>query len=512
MKLKCGSRYITVVFMRHSSASAQVHQPLNYINGTRVESATKDPGHKFHLIAPATGEILRDVPGAGAEDVDSAVAAARTAFTSWSKQPAFQRGSILIKAADIIRARSEEIARVEVLDTGKPIWEARYDILGCADTIQYYGGLAATLTGEFMKLANDSFTYTIREALGVVGGIGAWNYPFQMAAFKSAPALVCGNAMVFKPSPLTPLTAVMLAEIFTEAGLPDGCFNVIQGAGETGQLLVRHPKIAKMSFTGSVNTGSKIMAGCAESIKHITLELGGKSPLIIFSDADLDNAVKGAMMANFTNQGQVCSNGTRVFVQKDILAQFLEKLVTRTKGMKIGDPNEEDTMVGATISQEQAEKTLRYVQLARKEGATVVYGGERVTPTDARLKGGYYLSPCVLTDCADHMTVVKEEVFGSVMSILTFDTEEEAVRRANDTEFGLAGGVFTKDLMRAHRVIAGMEAGSLYVNNYNLIPVGLPFGGFKKSGIGRENGPDTLNYYSQIKSVYFEGGDVDCPY
>lgn len=487
----------------------QVQEPLNYIAGHRTE--TGEGCKSVDLTAPATGQVLRKVGSSRKQDVDAAVNAAKQAFSQWSQVPAFERGKVLTRAAYLIRERSEELARTEVLDTGKPIWEARCDILGCADAIQYYGGLAPSLVGEHMQLEGGSFAYTIREPLGVVGAIGAWNYPLQMAAWKSSPALACGNAMVFKPSPLTPLTAVMLGEIYKESGLPDGCYNVVQGDGETGQLMCRHPDIAKMSFTGSVLTGTKIMEACAQGIKHVTLELGGKSPLIIFEDAHLDNAVKGAMLANFTNQGQVCSNGTRVFVQRKILPEFLKHLVERTKKMVIGDPDDEKTTVGATISPQQAAINLKYIDIAQKEGATVVYGGKRVNPGPDLAKG-YYLSPCILSDCTDDMTVVRNEVFGSVMSVLVFDSEEEAVRRANDTPFGLAGGIFTNDLSRAHRVASRLQAGSLYINNYNVYPVGVPFGGYKKSGFGRENGQDTLNYYSQMKSIYVEMNDVECPY
>jgi len=491
------------------AASPQVTSPLNFIDGKRTDSTGSTA---FDLVAPATGLSLRSIANSNEVDVNDAVQKARAAFANWSGMGGFERGQVLRRTAEIVRKREDDFAYTETLDTGKPIWEARYDITGCADTIEYYGGLAANLVGDFLPLAGGSFAYTSREPIGVVGGIGAWNYPFQMAAWKSSPALACGNTVVFKPSQFTPLTTVMLAECYKEAGLPDGCFNVIQGEGETGEILTTHPGIDKVSFTGSVATGSRIMANCAKDIKHVTLELGGKSPLIIFSDAHLDNAVKGAMLANFTNQGQVCSNGTRVFVEESIAEEFLKRLVERVARMQIGDPWLDSTTVGATISPQQAEKVMEYITIAKAEGATVAYGGERITPSDPRLSQGHYLSPCILSGCQDNMRVVKEEVFGSVLSLLTFKTEEEVVRRANDTEFGLAGGLFTRDLQRAHRVVAKMEAGSLYVNNYNVYPVGVPFGGYKKSGIGRENGADALNYYSQIKSVYFEGGDVDCPY
>ncbi|WAQ98098.1 AL9A1-like protein [Mya arenaria] len=439
-----------------------ISQPLNYLAGARVEPS--DSSAQFNLQYPATGEVLKTVGCSGSDDVHRAVSKARQAQTGWARMSGFQRGQVLKRAADIVR--------------------------GCADTIEYYGGLASTVT-------DGNFSYTIREPLGVVGGIGAWNYPFQMASWKSSPALACGNTFVFKPSQFTPLTAVVLGEIYKEAGLPDGCYNIIQGEAETGQLLCNHPDVDKMSFTGSVPVGSKIMEACAKDIKHVTLELGGKSPLIVFADSHMDNAVGGAMLANFLTQGQVCSNGTRVFVQRSIHDEFLEKLVSRTKKMKIGDPFAEDTTVGATISRQQADKVLHYVQAARHEGAKVECGGEEVTP-EPRFAGGQFLSPCVLSGCQDNMQVVRDEVFGSILSLLVFDEEEEVLARANDTEFGLAGGF---DLKRAHRVISKLKAGSLYLNNYNIYPVGVPFGGYKKSGIGRENGPEAIEYYTQVNDL-----------
>ncbi|XP_061186013.1 4-trimethylaminobutyraldehyde dehydrogenase-like [Saccostrea echinata] len=503
---RCFHRSLHVVTV--TGSSPQVQQPLNFLQGRRCDPT--DTAGKFDLKYPATDEVLRQVPSSGQKDVDEAVGQAKESFRSWSKLSGFERGNVLKRTANIIRERLEKFAQMEVLDTGKPIWEARFDIQGCADTIDYYGGLAARISGEFLPLSNGSFSYTVREPLGVVGGIGAWNYPLQMASWKSSPALACGNTFVFKPSPFTPLTAVMLGEAYKEAGLPDGCYNVIQGETETGRLITSHPDVAKVSFTGSVPTGSKIMETCAKDIKHVTLELGGKSPCIIFEDADLHNAVSGAMLANFLTQGQVCSNGTRVFVHKSIMGPFLAGLVERTKRMKIGNPFHDDTTVGATISKEQFDKVMHYIEIAKKEGASVVCGGERVHP-DPSL-GGYFVSPCILVNCEDHMTVVKDEVFGSVMSILTFDTEEEVISRANNTEFGLAAGIFTNNLQRAYRVASALEAGSLYINNYNVYPVGVPFGGYKKSGLGRENGPDTLDYYTQVKSVYVEMGDVDAPF
>uniref|UniRef100_A0A8C7XHV7 Aldehyde dehydrogenase 9 family, member A1b n=1 Tax=Oryzias sinensis TaxID=183150 RepID=A0A8C7XHV7_9TELE len=441
----------------------------------------------------------------GADEVNQAVKAAKSAFGYWSKMSGMERARIMIDAAHIIENRREEIAEMEVVNNGKSITEARLDVDSARLCIEYYAGLASTLAGQHVQLAGGSFAYTRREPLGVCAGIGAWNYPFQIAAWKSAPALACGNSMVFKPSPVTPVTAVLLAEIYAKAGAPEGLFNVVQGGQETGSLLCHHPDVAKVSFTGSVPTGQKIMEMASKGIKPVTLELGGKSPLIIFEDSDVENAVKGALMANFLSQGQVCSNGTRVFVQKDILPEFVDEVVKRTRAISIGDPLLESTRMGALVSRLHLDKVLFHVQ----QGAKVLCGGEPFVPSDPKLRGGYYMSPCVLGDCTDDMTCVKEEIFGPVMSVLSFETEEEALRRANDTTLGLAAGVFTRDVKRAHRVVEHLKAGSCFINNYNVTPVEVPFGGFKMSGIGRENGQVTIEFYSQMKTVFVEMGDVD---
>ncbi|KAM9687439.1 4-trimethylaminobutyraldehyde dehydrogenase isoform 2-T2 [Trichechus inunguis] len=315
--------------------------------------------------------------------------------------------------------------------------------------------------------------------------------------------------MIFKPSPFTPVSALLLAEIYTEAGVPSGLFSVVQGGAATGQFLCQHPDVAKVSFTGSVPTGTKIMEMAAKGIKPVTLELGGKSPLIIFSDCVMENAVKGALMANFLTQGEVCCNGTRVFVQKEILDKFTEEVVKQTQKIKIGDPLLEDTRMGPLINRPHLERVLGFVKLAEEQGAKVLCGGDLYEPEDPKLKGGYYMRPCVLTNCRDDMTCVKEEIFGPVMSILSFDTEAEVLQRANDTTFGLAAGVFTRDIQRAHRVVAELQAGMCFINNYNVSPVELPFGGYKKSGFGRENGRVTIEYYSQLKTVCVQMGDME---
>ncbi|XP_038614028.1 4-trimethylaminobutyraldehyde dehydrogenase [Tachyglossus aculeatus] len=423
-----------------------------------------------------------------------------------------ERSRVLLEAARIIRDRRDEIATVESINNGKSIFESRIDIDMSWQCIEYYAGLAGSLAGEHIQLPSGSFGYTRREPLGVCVGIGAWNYPFQTACWKLAPALACGNAMIYKPSPFTPVSVVLLAEILAEAGAPPGLFNVVQGGAATGQLLCQHRDVAKVSFTGSVPTGSKVMEMAAKGIKPVTLELGGKSPLIIFSDCILKNAVKGALLANFLTQGEVCSNGTRVFVQRTILKQFTEEVVKQTEKIKVGDPLREDTRMGPLITRPHLERVLGFVQKAKEEGAEVLCGGDLYIPEDPKLKDGYYMRPCVLGNCKDDMTCVKEEIFGPVLSILAFDTEAEVLERANATSFGLAAGVFTRDLQRAHRVVAGLQAGTCYINNYNVTPVELPFGGYKMSGFGRENGRAAIEYYSQLKTVYVEMGKVESPF
>lgn len=486
--------------------SALPEQQL-YIGG-RYVSATS--GESFESLNPATGDVICKVQIAGQHDVDAAVASAQKGFETWSAMTGAERGRILNNAARLLKERNRELAELEVLDSGKPIQEAEVvDVISGADCIEYYAGLAASIKGEHIDLGS-AFAYTRREPLGVCAGIGAWNYPIQIACWKSAPALACGNAMIFKPAELTPLTALKLAEIYSEAGLPDGVFNVVQGFGATGQMLTKHPGIAKVSLTGEVGTGKRVMADAAETLKEVTLELGGKSPLIVFEDADLDNAVSAALMANFYTQGEICSNGTRVFVQSSIMDTFQEKLVARVSRMKIGDPMDPHTHVGALISREHAEKVLSYIEIGRKEGAEVIVGGGR--PADPALAGGNFVEPTVFAACKDDMRIVREEIFGPVMALMAFEGESEVVARANDTDFGLSAGVFTRDLARAHRVIARLQAGTCWINNYNITPIEMPFGGYKQSGLGRENGSAAVEHYTQIKSVYVELGDVEAPY
>jgi betaine-aldehyde dehydrogenase len=480
----------------------------NYIDGQYRPSTG---GKTFETRNPATGEVLARLEIAEAAEIEQAVDAAKRGQARWAARTGAERGRVMQRVAELLRARNEELAELETLDTGKPIQEtSAVDIISGAECFEYFAGLAGSIAGEHVDLGPGAFGYTRREPLGVVAGIGAWNYPIQIACWKSAPALACGNAMIFKPAELTPLTALKLAEIMTEAGVPDGVFNVVQGFAETGRLLTRHPQIRKVSLTGEVGTGKKVMADAAETLKYVTLELGGKSPLIVFEDADLDDAVSGALLANFYSSGEVCSNGTRVFVHERVRATFLDKLATRVAKMKIGDPRDPSTQVGALISEGHMTKVLSYIEAGKKEGARLLCGGGRVTEGD--LGKGYFVAPTVFDGCADGMSIVREEIFGPVMAVLSFSDEDEVVARANATEFGLAAGVFTRDLARGHRVIARLEAGTCWINHYNVTPIALPFGGAKRSGLGRENSRAAIEHYTQLKSVYVNLGAVEAPY
>jgi betaine-aldehyde dehydrogenase len=469
------------------------------------------PGERFASFNPATGEVLGYVTVAGPAEVNAAVRAARRGQAVWAAMTGAERARILRRAAEMLRSRNRELAELETRDTGKPIQETLVvDVMSGADCLEYFAALAQSLSGEHIDLGGQAFGYTRREPLGVVAGIGAWNYPLQIACWKAAPALACGNAMIFKPAELTPFTAVKLEEIFLEAGLPPGVFRVVQGFAETGRLLTRHPDIRKVSLTGEVGTGRAVMADAANTLKNVTLELGGKSPLIVFEDAKLDNAVSGALLANFYSSGQVCSNATRVFVHASVKAAFLERLLKRVGAMRVGDPMDPATQVGALVSEQHMQKVLSYIDRGRAEGARLLIGGNRVTA--GGLDQGYFVAPAVFDNCRDDMGIVREEIFGPVMSVLEFENEREVIERANATEFGLAAGVFTNDLTRAHRVIAQLQAGTCWINHYNVTPVELPFGGVKMSGLGRENGRAAIEHYTQLKSVYVAMAAIDAPY
>jgi betaine-aldehyde dehydrogenase len=478
---------------------------------TIQDSPAEPAGNRLVSFNPATGERIGDVPVAGPAEVEAAVLAASRAQPQWAALPGAERARILRKAAAILRERNDALSALETRDTGKPIQETRVvDVISGAECLEYFAALAQSAAGEHIDLGPTAFGYTRREALGVVAGIGAWNYPLQIACWKSAPALAFGNAMIFKPASLTPLTAVELENVYLEAGLPRGLFQVVNGHSGTGRLLTHHPAIRKVSLTGSVGTGKAVMNDASGTLKAVTLELGGKSPILIFEDAKLDQAVSGALLGNFYSAGEVCSNGTRVFVHRSIKAEFLRRLAARVAAMKIGDPMDPATQVGSLISEEHMQMVLGYIERGRAEGARVLVGGKR--RTEGALAKGFFIEPTVFDGCRDDMSIVLEEIFGPVMSVLEFDDEDEAIARANSTEFGLSAGVFTNDLNRAHRVIARLEAGTCWINHFNVTPIELPFGGVKLSGLGRENGRAAMEHYTQLKSVYVAKGDIDAPY
>ncbi|WP_088623500.1 betaine-aldehyde dehydrogenase [Oceanicola sp. 22II-s10i] len=473
----------------------------HFIGGAYREDAAVTPVPDRY---PFDGSVIAEIRPATRADVNLAFESAQEAQKKWAALPPVERGRVLRRAADIIRSRNEDLSELETLDTGKPIQETLVaDASSGADALEFFGGIATTLNGEMIPLGDD-WAYTRREPLGVCVGIGAWNYPIQIACWKAAPALAAGNAMIFKPSEETPLTALKLAEILVEAGAPAGLFNVVQGAGDVGAMLVTDSRCAKVSLTGSVPTGRKVYAAAAEGIRHVTMELGGKSPLIVFEDADIDNAVSAAINANFYSSGQICSNGTRVFVAKPILSAFCERLTERTANAVLGDPLDPATTIGPIINRRQKDQILAAIAKGKAAGAELLFGGE-----DGE---GLFVPPTAFAAVSDDMALATDEIFGPVMSILSFEDEEEVITRANATDFGLAAGVFTADLTRAHRVVARLEAGTCWINTYNLTPVEMPFGGMKMSGVGRENARAALDHYTQVKTVYVCMGDVEAPF
>lgn len=467
--------------------------------GGQPHRSTQPPIDKFYA---ATGGLIAQVEPATPEMLDEAVAIAAEAQRKWAALDGVARAQILQNAASLMREKNDELSRLEVLDVGKCFGEATSaDVPSGPDALSYFAALAQTQTGDMHRFG-DAIAYSERVPLGVCAGIGAWNYPVQIACWKAAPALAAGNAFILKPSEMTPLTGNRIAELFAEAGLPDGLFQVIHGDYTIGRAICSHPGIAKISLTGGVETGRLIMAQSAATLKKVTLELGGKSPLIVFADADFDQAVQTALDANFYTAGEVCSHATRVFVETPIADAFIAAMVKKAEAMTVGDPMAPDVDMGALISAPHLEKVLDYVRIGVDEGATLATGGNRVHPQG--FENGYFMEPTILTNCRDEMRVVREEIFGPVMSVLTFDDEAEAVRRANATDFGLGAGLMTKDLSRGHNVASQLQSGNVWINTYNLLPPGLPFGGVKQSGFGRENSAYSLDAYSEIKTTYVQ--------
>ena len=483
-------------------ASASLPAGKLFIGGRWSDARS---GRTFETTNPATGETLARVAEADETDVETAVSAARRAFDEgpWPKMGAAERGRLLWRIADLLMQHADEVARIETLDNGKPIFESRQvDIPLVAEIFQYYAGWATKLTGETIPARPGAFTYTLREPVGVVAAIVPWNFPLLLAAWKMAPALTAGNTVILKPSSNTPLSALRFADLAREAGLPDGVLNVITGKGSTvGMGLVRHPGVDKIAFTGETRTGIEIMRSGAETLKKITLELGGKSPNIVFADADLEAAVKGATLGIFYGKGEVCAAGSRLFVERKVHDEFMDKLVTRTRKMVPGDPLDPKTRFGAIVSKAQMEKVLGYIESGKAEGARLVAGGEKAQV--GSLKGNF-LQPTVFDAVKPEMRIAREEIFGPVLATLEFSDPEEAIAQANLSPYGLAAGVWTRDIAKAHRAARALKAGTIWVNTYNRYDPSLPFGGYKLSGYGRELGSAALEHYTQVKSVWVD--------
>ncbi len=457
-------------------------------------------GSTIDVVNPATEETITTVQAAGEADVAEAVEAARACFESdaWQGMSARQRGALLSKAGELLHARRNDVAKLESQQNGKPLFESKIDVAMTAETLKYYGAWADKVAGEVVSVANQDFVYTERVPLGVIGAIVPWNFPLNIASWKFAPALAAGCTVVLKPASETPLTALAMAEVFLEAGLPPGAFNVIPGGGSTaGVALVRHPGVDKITFTGSTEVGKQVMRDAAETVKRLTLELGGKSPNIIFADADLKAAVRGAQNGIFYGKGEVCAAGSRLLVQRSVHDEVVEQLIARAKRLVPGDPFDSDTRLGAVVSKKQQDTVLEYIAAGKAE-ATLVAGGN-ATQVNGK---GYFVEATVFDDAEPGMRIVDEEIFGPVLSVLTFDEPEEAVALANNTEYGLAAGVWTRDISKAIRTARAIRAGTVWINTYNMYDSAAPFGGFKQSGFGRDLGRVALDGYTDTKTVW----------
>ncbi|HEX8391955.1 MAG TPA: aldehyde dehydrogenase family protein [Longimicrobium sp.] len=486
------------------TATLEIQPGRLFIGGEWQDAAS---GKTFDTINPATAETLTQLAEGGADDVDRAARAARTAFESdaWQKLDARKRGRLLYAIADGLEARADELARLETMDNGKPVKEARMiDIKESIDCFRYYAGWADKIEGDVIPVPGPYLNYTRREPVGVCGAIIPWNYPLPMAAWKVAPALACGNAMVLKPAEQTSLTALELARIAAEAGLPAGILNVVTGFGESaGAALVAHPEVDKIAFTGSTAVGKIIQRQAADTLKRVSLELGGKSPNIVLEDADVDAAVRGASMAIFYNTGQACTAGSRLLVHESIRDEFVEKLVKRAAGFVPGDPMDPKTRLGPLVSQEQLDRVLGYIEQGKAEGGNLLMGGDRV---EVNGKRGYFVNPAIFGGVTSRMTIACEEIFGPVLAVQTFKDLDEALEIGNSTEYGLAAAVWTKDVRKAHVAAHKLRAGTVWINTYHNLDTASPFGGYKQSGYGRELGRHALDLYTQVKSVWVNLG------
>ena len=461
-------------------------------------------GKTMEVVNPATEDVIARVASADGADLHDAVGAARAALDGpWAQLSARERGRLVRRLGERLLERADEVARLETLHNGKPISESRYiEIPAAAECFEYYGGWSDKVMGETIPVKGNYLTYTLREPIGVVAAIVPWNFPLLLAAWKVAPALACGNTVILKPASQTPLTALALGEIAIEVGLPPGVLNVLTGPGsQLGQSIVEHPGIDKIAFTGDTSTGKGIMRGAAETLKRITLELGGKSPNIVLADADLDAAIRGVTIGIFYGKGEVCAAGSRLLVDRSIKGEFVDKLAARARKMTAGDPMDPRTRFGALSSRKQLDTVLRYIDSGKQEGATLVAGGAR---TDIGTGKGYFVEPTVFADVRPEMTIAREEIFGPVLASIEFADIDEAIARANDTPYGLAAGIWTRDIKKAHYIARKLQAGTVWINTYNVYDTAAPFGGYKHSGFGREMSAHALEHYTQIKSVWVD--------
>ncbi|MBX9941546.1 MAG: aldehyde dehydrogenase family protein [Candidatus Obscuribacterales bacterium] len=467
-----------------------------------IDGKFQDGDSERSLVNPANGKVLTKVAEASPGQVEEAIKAARRAFDKgpWPRLTAFERAQTLFKIADLIDANAEELAELETLNGGKPLRETSYDIADSANCFRYYAGLITKPTGTTVDVPAPSVTSIVREPIGVCGQIIPWNYPLLMAAWKLAPCLAAGNTCVLKPSEFTPLTVVRLAELLQQAGLPEGVVNIVLGDGpKVGQPIAESKLVDKIAFTGSVKTGKLIAAAALGNLKKVTLELGGKSPMIVFSDFDLDVAVDYALFAIYCNSGQVCSAGSRMIVEDSIYESFVKKMAERAQKIRVGPGLEDDTEMGPLVSESQMKRVLEYIEVGKKEGAKLVTGGERLKGD--KFGEGFYVSPTIFKDVKSNMRIVQEEIFGPVVVVQKFKSEEEAVELANDSDYGLAGAVFTKDITRAHKVVKQLRAGITWVNAYHNTYTECPWGGYKQSGWGRELGTFGLEAYTEVKQI-----------
>ena len=479
------------------TAASQIR---NFINGEFVEPAG---GNYLDNVEPATGKPYSEVPDSDTRDVDLAVAAAEKAFPDWSRIPAAGRSKILLRIADLIERDLEKLARAESIDTGKPLSLARtLDIPRAASNFRFFATAILHTESEAHITDNVAFNYTLRQPRGIAGLISPWNLPLYLLSWKIAPAIAVGNTAIAKPSELTPMTAFLLCEICKEAGLPNGVLNVVHGTGpNVGAAITAHPKIITISFTGGTVTGRKVAEACAPLFKKVSLELGGKNPNIIFADADLDAAIAGSVRSSFANQGQVCLCGSRVFVERPAYKNFVDRFVEKASQLRLGDPLDEKTDQGAIVSRMQLDKVQFYVNLALKEGGQVVLGGRPAEPVSDRCRRGYFFPPTVITGLPVACRTNREEIFGPVVTITPFDSEEEVVGYANDTDYGLASSIWTQNLNRAHRIAEQIHTGTVWVNCWLVRDLRVPFGGMKQSGVGREGGTEALHFFTEAKNV-----------